>query len=1058
MRPALRRLLGSPSALPVLRNAIESSDRCQSCWSWRATSTESTGYSHRSISFVPETLERDPVEENTMAGKLRFTRDPQKSGKIRYCGGESKFSRKIRYCDGVPKPSRSESEYRPDNVEGKENLERRLGLGKGWRRPLVIEAPQHEKSPNSYKSDTQNQDLPSIPALAGKPPSTRPSAASDIVGHRPPRFKSTVNEPNNQNLDTHRLDTRATAKQTSVNSPAQLSIVSPDAQSKARLHSRGAIWTNVLMSEDLHTQLDLWVLDCEDAVILDNHPHAPFNTGTVTWENEVADQKAEAGLDPMTGKEGTPIHQVSAQNILGLQAFTQSRAMAMNQYEYDSVVHLPVSQETYLKDDNSTTPDFEPLLQAVLRQRRRAGTQGLRALWKYITACDFELPTKGAKADQLWGNLVQMGIDSDVLPSVIRYATILRQKTNSYWRDLYYDIIRSQIARDSPKTLKYHKKLYKKFPPTVEQFMSLFDLVHKRTRLSFSRMQKLMRIYVDLPFRNLYADIITRLYENEDFSGAASWHGIMIMKKDVPADLYLYRPLFRYMVLHGDRKLLAAMVEMMVEARISLPNFITYPLPISPASQKLIDQRLAEIHGIKPLTVDDGFCARLFATTWFSIGTVIKILRILGVDTLGACSLREVLVRDSAIPESVLASLAHIRSNGISLDSSTYCSLVKRLALADNARLLENVSQCDLHPETFEDKALQESLLFEYYNNGDQLQVDRTLAILTAKCTDKSQPTVYWNVHLRLQLKQKDIKAVNHTLELMHASQIHIESASSAYVRICLLTRRSIGKRPHFTHDLPIITNIWQNVLRSGGVVPSIAWKEVLRRLGMTGQLDEYEKLALWLAKYYSGSSAGPSLGLLPGHQVVSVQLARRLTYVPSRLSSGELSHPLHVLFPPNVQQAIVAWGFQHARIGGANWRWGLQLLLKLKLFRVFIKRSTVARACRLRLANIFGTGRSSKTINRRTEAQNAHALGFYVREIEKIGGLSLFFGPVSRNHEAKRIGLLREEFLHWETRSARRTRALRGVVRPVSRSLPLNSANLGLHPMDPRSSKFDME
>lgn len=707
-------------------------------------------------------------------------------------------------------------------------------------------------------------------------------------------------------------------------------------------------------------------------------------------------------------------------------------------------VEGPVSVAEKLRsgDRNNYFSDFELLRQAVLNESRHGKTQGLKQIWREIQRRKIELPTKGATADQLWGCFIEMGLSHCMILSVIRYAVDLQQKTKSHWGNLYLNIVLFKLNRNSPGTLKMHNQLHKTFPPTATQFMSLFYMIHKKINRSADRMRKLQSIYMGLPFSDLYAKIMLRLYQNEDFEGAASWHNVLIRKRDVPADLHLYRPLFRYMVLYGDRKLLVTMVEMMVEASLPLPSFIKHPLPINAASQQLIDQRLAQIHGITPNAINDEMCARLFATSWLSIGSVVKLLSIVGVDCINAQSLKEIVVRANASPDSVRASIAEIETAGLTLDSSTYCCTVKRLAAEDNAQLLGSVALCDLHPETFDDKPLQESLLFNYYASGDQLQVNRTLAILTAKHADRSQPIVYWNLYLRLHLKRKDIKAVDRTLQVMHASGIPIETTSSSYVRICLLTRRSIGKRPHYIHDLPIITNIWQNVLRSGGVVPCVAWIEILRRLGMTGQLEEYEKLALWLAKYYSGSSAGPSLGLLPSHQVMSKWTARRLINVPSRLSSAENSHPLSILFPPRVQQAIVAWGFQNGRIGGSDWRWGLQLLLKLKLFKVTIERPVVAKACKLRLGILFGSGQPLKMMNRKIKEQNAHMLGYYIREMEKIGGTSLFFGREGPENIEAKISILQDEFLRPENRSFHQIHGLTSATGLGCRHLPLDVAS----------------
>lgn len=699
----------------------------------------------------------------------------------------------------------------------------------------------------------------------------------------------------------------------------------------------------------------------------------------------------------------------------------RNRLTTIEQYEYESNVHLPASRGPRLVDNDQYASDFELWLELVLFRRRRYNVYALQPLWDQIQARNLELPTEGNTANLLWKNFVDMGLRCRaMLPTVVQYAIVLLHRTNRYWKDLYKSVIHFQLMYSDHSAYKsnfryYHSQLYERFPPTVGDFLSLFDSVHAREQSSKFKLLALRRIYADLPFRDLYAIIMERLYKVENFEAAASWHNVMVTRQDIPTDLQTYRPLFRYMVLYGDRHLLATMVDNMVRAKIQLPSFIRHPLPISPVSQGLIDQRLAEIHSITPNAISDEFCARMFATAWFSIDTVIRMFRAIGLDTLGPLALREIAIREKSVPAAVSSRVRQLQASGIRLDSSTYCSLVSRLALEDNARLLENVIECDLHPETFQDRALQESLLSTYYDNGDQLQIDRTLAILMTDYPEIAMPKAHWNIQLRLRLKQKDMHAVNRILGAMYASEIPVEPMSCNYVRVCLLTRRAPGKRPHHNYDLPVIINIWKHVLRSGGTVPPISWIEILRRLGMTGQLEEYENLALWLAKYYSGSTDDAALEKFPRTQELSKHTMRRLVIVPSRLSPMRREHPLQILFPPSVHQAVVAWGFQHAHIGGTNWRWGLHLLLKLKQFNVHVERETVARACRLRLGILFGTRQSSKPVNRRSKASNTAPLEYYLREIEKIAGRSLFLGRDYPPDDEERIKLLLEQFPTWD-------------------------------------------
>ena len=1001
MRPALQRLLGSPSALSVLRNAIESSNLCQSCWAYDTAPQRITKRPQSFRALAPSTKEKEPVD-------VRITRDGDTFG-----GTGCDFNRLGRRPDQL-------DSYASDAARKSNNTGIRRVLDEDVRTWRNLERSKKERDDgitNKYR------------ALRRQRYSRQESLESPMVSAITPHVTSQkVRQV--QKLGEDCLRNSRTSLDFDEKRPSECYVDPPKANDSGAdavlvKYQPGGPRRRVLKDGLAHVNHIVW------------HDSLDIEAGLckVNSEETSSAQYTAADVDSPTLNDCTSIDPEIALTQQAPDLQWKSMLKTQRQYEYQSSVDRPASRGPRLVEYKNYASDSGLWLELVVYRRGHFGTKGLKALWEAIQALNVEIPTEGANADYLWTNFVQMGLHHDMLASVVDYAIRLQDKTKSHWRRLYSNIISFNFSNNRRSTYEWHSKLYERFPPTAEQFMLLFDLVHKqgerstRGERSSFKMLKLQLIYKDLPFSNLYEDIIIRLYQNWDFKAAASWHNILIMKKDVPAELRLYRPLFRYMVLHGDHKLLGYMVDKTVEAGVTLPTFIKHPLPVSPASQKLIDQRLAEVHGIEPKTVGDEFCARLIATVWFSLSAVIKILCILGVDTLGSSSLREVVVRAESDPKAVVASIDQLEAAGIALGRTTYCSLVKRLAVDGNDRMLESVIQCDLHPETFDDQDLQERLLEDYYRKNDQLQVDRTLAILTAKLMEvrvQSEARVISNVYLRLHLKRKDIKAVNSTLEHMHASRIPVDRDSCKCVN-SLFTYRAFGKRPYVIHDVFVIINIQQNILRSGGVVPCIAWIEVARRLGMTGHLEEFEKLALWLAKYYSSSPGGPSLGMLPGPETLSRNLMRRLVSAPPQLDPAEESHPLYILFPPRAQQAIVAWGFQFSRPGYKDWRWGLQLLLKLKLFRVYIKRSTVAEACKLRLRNLFTReDKSKKLINRTTRAQNAHSLSYYVEEMEKIGGTSLLFGKSKPSTQSQRIRWMKEDIkcYPWKSQTARRERA----------------------------------
>lgn len=623
--------------------------------------------------------------------------------------------------------------------------------------------------------------------------------------------------------------------------------------------------------------------------------------------------------------------------------------------------------------------------------------------WRQLRRHTQDLPTDGPLGNEVWEKLLRFAFAKPKhLREVISYAVSLQQRTGRVWKYLYNMVILHLLKRRDNDILRLYGALNSMMQPTRERFLSLVKHAHERDPQSAVKLQQ---IYKQLSFRDIYVPVIHHLYQEEKFMAAASWHDVFIACKDIPGDPKYYRLLFKYMALYGSQKRLASMVRNMVDQQVPLPTFIRQPMHSNLVSREVVDQQLAVTHGIMAKPISDNFYARLFATSWFSTDTVINILQVLGTQSVGSDSLRELALKERSDARTIHARIKQLRDAGIALSDTTFCKLIKRLCHEDNNRLLENVTNCDLHPDTFEDQNLQESLLGNYYTTGQQLQFDRTLAILLAGCPEPYHPSHYYNLHLRLYLKAKDLPAVTQTLQMMQASHLPLDVKSAHYFRICLFTRRRAGMRPCTTKELFLVINIWQNFLRSGGTMPAYAWVEILRRLGMTGQLEEYERLALWLADWYSSSPARAYLGGIMAPSVSIMQQFGRAVDIPKRIQPRHPRHPLHVLFPLAAQQSIVAWGFQHSRMGGPGWRWGLYMLLKLKQSNVHIVRTAVARACELRLIALFGKGRSSRMINRRERARNAAQLDYYVQEIEKIGGKGLI-----RPYEWKKLELDAQE------------------------------------------------
>ena len=670
----------------------------------------------------------------------------------------------------------------------------------------------------------------------------------------------------------------------------------------------------------------------------------------------------------------------------------EQRLVTFEQYQYESDLGTPTLSGSgpRLVDTLKYKTDFAIWLELVRFRRRHYGIEGLRVIWKEVLGRELHLPCYGATGDELWTSFTRLGFeDPNVLKELVSYAKNHMASMENSWPRLYMTIISHHLKNKPHHAYQWHVRLREDFPPSLAQLKCLFlEVVGDDATLQFFR-----PMYIDLGIYGMYDTIIPELCRRENYAMALKWHNLMLRKHDRPSHISVSEPLLQYLAVYGRHEHLMETTKALVDAGVSSVRITRTIIPNAPLiSREVVNRQLGEIYGIAPKTFSDEFCARLFATRMFAIDTIINGLRVLGVDAIGPMSLKEICSRERSRSLDICCRIDQLKGAGISLGNSTFSSLVRKLALEDKGDLLNSVLTCDLHPDTYEDRSLQESLLASYHQAGDQRQVDRTLAILTFDSPPELLMTMHWNLLLRVHLTRRDLKEIQRTLETMREMQLMVDPRSSSCIRMRLVSRRQIGRRPHCTNELPTVINTWRQILQMGGVVPLVAWVEILKRLGMTGHLDELEALSLWLTNWYSKHAAYRAAGR-----------GFPMLFVPRSLSRRHPLHPLRILFPTAMQQAIATWGFQHRAngttkgracrqiMGRPPWTWGLQLLLKLRQRKVMVGRRTVARVCRQRLKALFGPGTSKRKINRRAQRLNKHYHGQYVTEMLDIWGPDLF-------------------------------------------------------------------
>ena len=722
--------------------------------------------------------------------------------------------------------------------------------------------------------------------------------------------------------------------------------------------------------------------------------------------HDVADDEKEYVLKPIRrGRQRSPKSQAPG----NANEQWRKRLVTFEQYEYESDVEKAQDGAILLIDLDTCSGDWQLWLELIRFRKRHYGAQGTIPLFREIFRRELLMPDITKIGNELWYLLIMAGHqDPEFLKEIIAYGIKVKQATGHTWRSMYKSIVANAMKKDPVSAYEWHVRLKAHYPPTTWVYTQLFHLA-----IELDCVDAFEGLYRDYPVPDLYTTIVPKLSELQQFQRALRWHHLLFTKKDYPVEFYNIKPLLVHLAKIGDHAQIEQITSDLKGARDlepSLSNVIeTYIRKDKMLSREIFNRHLGEVHGVAPKHFSDSFCARLFATTLFSVDTVISGLQMMAVTKLGPLALREMAIRDEGQGETVLH-LNRLEDVGISPDQSAYSLLVQKLASTGNHILLRLLVQSDLHPDNFDNINVQEALLPEYHQRQDHLRFELTLAAITVRCREPDLAKWRWNLILRCHITLRDQDAVIATLEAMKRENVPITARSSRHLRVKWLSGRNVGRAAQSTKELTIIINASMSTLQSGRPVPITAWKEILRRLGMAGRRSEFENLALWLVDYYTSPKAQQ---FIPDNIVLTP-------------SEGDQSRHhrnpkafLNSLFTIGAQHAIVAWGFkqeiQHLPAvrrlrlkrpqlsqPPPHWSWGLILLRKLQERGVPIHQDTVARICKTRLKILFGDGTSRLRINRkarwindqRKRALDKYALGFYVNEIQGIWGRDLFHGP----------------------------------------------------------------
>lgn len=693
-----------------------------------------------------------------------------------------------------------------------------------------------------------------------------------------------------------------------------------------------------------------------------------------------------------------------------------------------------VDQPQYLQSVN--------LWLEILRFRLRLdGQQGAMDVVEAIVNRRVVLPLRGPQAHQIWSILLWSAVQ---YPQMLRllYPYLVDALPRSALLEVrLYERIVGPLLRQNPMfAVSWHKRMQSDhllpldLVPVLANYIEDACLSNHKSRA----IDAFKKIYTTTGLNNLYDQGIPRLCRLSDFSTAVDMHAFFVRHNDHPSPYMRSTPLVAYLAEHirlarsnMRPSAKARFVNQLMDAQHDFQSLKpaesdTPTENMPPLTRESMSTIVGDVHNIREKELNDAFCARLFATTAFSIDLIITGLRMLGLKIVGNLALREIAARAPA-PADYLATMEAIKAAGISVVDSVFSRALQSFAAhQDKHQSFHFLVTSDQHPTAYEDRHLQKKLFGSFLTSGQHGQANAVLDILTL---DEPEPENY-HANLILQAYARRGRRES-TLQILHEMRLHripVSEASLRYVSWIALRPRAHSKSPltqqHYVYkdDLDFTTNVYLETMRTGQSFDPTRWREILRRYGMANRLEALERLCIWLALWYSGrvsDAAKPLLSIPSRGQGLTQEQKGPLAM------KKEEQHPLAVVFTEHLLRAIIAWGFKSEEIlpepttagelslpsdmsvesgeveEGAPtkpeaWARGLALVCKLERLGVSLAHKELRREVKLRLWILHGPGMSTVLANRQMQRKNRLSLVHRVRHVQAIMGKNWFLFPPS--------------------------------------------------------------
>lgn len=669
---------------------------------------------------------------------------------------------------------------------------------------------------------------------------------------------------------------------------------------------------------------------------------------------------------------------------------------------FEADVTSALTDKARLVDDPSHMKDANLWLELLRFRKRVDGANGVQEIWQGIKTRGVLGSLEGQVDvhNALWQLFISTARShTDWMEDVLDHVAGLSQPSGLAVSVTYGHVIGYHLREQPQETMTWYSRLERLgLVPWNSASSLLHDVVYSKNPQGAFPVLK--EIYKRSSERNLYDRSIAKMLKHRAFPFTYAWHKFLIAHKDLPSSAVKADPWVQTLDAYGTAERSQPETAKRVFKKASRPRSTTPAL----FSRENMNTIVGDVHGIREKKLGDAFCARLFATSAFSLDFVISGLKMFGLESIGPLALRELAARCMTVAE-FDQTMSTLRTAKISITHCAFSQALQKFASEDRQQLFNVLLQSDRHPDTYDDLELQRRLLTTFLEQQRLPDAQATVEIITM--TEPDPERASWNLLLQTYCSSSSHDHIMQILNDMQVRRVPLDDASLGILHHMCLRTRSRGKRPKSwvndngqqLDDLAFVTNVFRVVARSGQEIRPNRWHEQLRRYGMSGRIRGLENLCTWLVETYSSQPAQQGN---PDPQLTS-SISQSLRS-PTGLPKSHPLHPLNMIFRGSLQRAIIAWNFKSALLsaetdsgpGGRQlepsprtrsstmrrrwepepWARGLGFLRYLRSRGVSIRTDLVRKEVILRLWILYGPGRSTLRSNRRMKINMTHTIG----------------------------------------------------------------------------------